>query len=673
MAVVIKQESKDYAARTFNKFATPDIAREAPGDVVFMSGAEAVARGALEAGVAVSASYPGSPATWVQENLVLAAKAFPDLYVEWSINEAKSFDVCIGASLAGKRTFAPLKQVGVNWILDSLTDWVLKQIRGGFVIMIGDDPGGDTTTDEQDTRHLAPFVEIPLFEPSSVQEQKDVMLDMYELSEAARIPVFLRLTRPEFYGRGPVTLGPIHHDIRRREPSFSGDVDELGMGLHQSTPWFTTRVAERHDRHHRRSLAVVRDFVERYPLNTLEMNGSEELGVIVAGITYDYAREAIERLGLGGRVALLKYVTTWPIPDALTRCLLGSVTKVLVVEELDPFIEQQVRALSSTMTSHAEIFGKLSPGLDLPFADVYTPDTVAGALARLAEVPYAPALGPERRARIEELSRKTFRPRVGNFCAGCPEMGATHALKQALKAAGLTRSDAVFVGDEGCLSLAELKPWNLADVSGCMGSSISIASGLYVSGLKKKIVAVIGDGGFLHSGLLGLMNAAYNNVKMTVLIHDNRVNAATGQQLLPSGFDHNIRGEPTRRLSLEDLVRACGVDYVDVMDPYDSRESVEKLGKAYRHDGLSVVISRRMCALIETRHLGSRGKMGEHVQPFYIDEGKCTACMICSRVLGCAAIYDQGNKVPPVIDPIECIGCGICALVCPDDAILQLR
>ncbi len=673
MSVVIKQESQGYATRTFNKFATADIAREAPGDVVFMSGAEAVARGAVEAGVAVSAAYPGSPATWVQENLVIAAKAFPDLYVEWSTNEAKSFDVCVGASLTGKRTFAPLKQVGVNWILDSLTDWVLKQLRGGLVIMIGDDPGGDTTTDEQDTRHLAQFVEIPLFEPSSVQEQKDVMLHMYELSEAARIPIFLRLTRPEFYGRGPVTLGPIHHDIRRREPTFSGDVDEFGMGLHQSTPWFTTKVAERHDRHHRHSLTVVRDFVERYPLNTLEMTGTEEIGVIAAGITYGYAREAIERLGLEGRVALLKYVTTWPIPDALTRRLLGSVKKVLVVEELDPFIEQQVRALSSTMPAHGEIFGKSSPGLDLPYADVYTPDTVAAALAQLAGLPYTPALTPERRARVEELARNTFRPRVGNFCPGCPEMGATHALKQALKAAGLSRSDAVFIGDEGCLNLAELKPWNLADATGCMGSSISIASGIYVSGLKKKIVCVIGDGGFVHSGLLGLMNAVYNNVKMTILIHDNRVTAATGQQLVPTGFDHNIRGEATHRLSIEELVRACGVDYVDTMDPYDTHRSVEKLAKAYQHDGISVVISHRMCALIETRHLGSRGQMGEHLHPFYIDDAKCTAFMICSRVLGCSAIYDQGNKVPPVIDPIECVGCGICALVCPDDAILQLR
>jgi indolepyruvate ferredoxin oxidoreductase, alpha subunit len=673
MTSVIKQETQGYATRTFNKFATLDIAREAPGEVVFISGAEAVARGAVEAGVAVSASYPGSPATWVQENLVLAAKTFPDLYVEWSTNEAKSFDVCIGASLTGKRSFAPLKQVGVNWILDSLTDWVLKQIRGGLVIMIGDDPGGDTTTDEQDTRHLAQFVEIPLFEPSSVQEQKDVMLHMYELSEAARIPVFLRLTRPEFYGRGPVTLGPIHHDIRRREPTFSGNVDEFGMGLHQSTPWFTTKVAERHDRHHRHSLGIVRNYVEQYPLNTLELNGTEEVGVIVAGITYDYAREAIERLGLGGRVAILKYVTTWPIPDALTRRLLGSVKKVIVVEELDPFIEQQVRALSSTMTAHAEIFGKLSSTLELPFADVYTPDTVAGALAKVVGVPHSPALGADRKARIEELSRKTFRPRVGNFCAGCPEMGATHALKQALKSAGLSRSDAIFVGDEGCLNLAELKPWNLVDASGCMGSSISIGSGFYAAGLKKKIVCVIGDGGFLHSGLLGLMNAAYNNAKMTVLIHDNRVTAATGQQLVPSGFDHNVRGESTRRLSLEDLVRACGVDYVDIMDPYNSEESVEKLTKAYRHDGLSVVISRRVCALIETRHHGSRGKMGEHMQPFFIDDAKCTSCMICSRVLGCSAIYDQGNNVPPVIDPIECIGCGICVLVCPDDAIFPIH
>jgi indolepyruvate ferredoxin oxidoreductase alpha subunit len=160
---------------------------------------------------------------------------------------------------------------------------------------------------------------------------------------------------------------------------------------------------------------------------------------------------------------------------------------------------------------------------------------------------------------------------------------------------------------------------------------------------------------------------------MTILIHDNRVNAATGQQLLPSGFGVNIRGEPTRQLSLEALVRACGVDYVEVMDPYRTQECVETLARAYRHDGISVVISRRVCALIETRHVGSRGQMGEHLRPFSIDEDTCTACMICSRVLGCAAIYDQGNKVPPVIDPIECIGCGICALVCPDDAIVQLQ
>ena len=366
-------------------------------------------------------------------------------------------------------------------------------------------------------------------------------------------------------------------------------------------------------------------------------------------------------------------MTTWPIPDGLTRRLLGSVKKVLVVEELDPFIENQVRGLSSTMAAHAEIHGKLTPELELPFADVYTPETITGALAKLAGIAHQPPLAPERIARIEALSEKTFRPRVGNFCAGCPEMGATHALKQALRKAGFSRSDVVFVSDEGCLNLAELRPWNAVDVSGCMGSSISLASGLYVAGLPKKIICVLGDGGFLHSGLLGLMNAAYNNVKMTILIHDNRVTAATGQQLVPSGFDHNVRGEKIRQLSLEELVRASGVDYVEVMDPWDSHASVEVLARAYRHDGISVVISRRICSLIETRHVGSRGEMGKHIQPFYIEDTKCTSCMICSRVLGCAAIYDQGNNVPPVIDPIECIGCGICALVCPDDAILQLR
>jgi indolepyruvate ferredoxin oxidoreductase, alpha subunit len=673
MDVAIKEQSNTYAPRTFNKFATPEIAREAPGEIAFMSGAESIARGALEAGVAVSASYPGSPATWVQENLILAAKTFPDLYVEWSTNEAKSFDVCVGASLAGKRAFAPLKQVGVNWILDSLTDWVIKRIRGGLVVMIGDDPGGDTTTDEQDTRFLAQFVEVPLFEPSNVQEQKDSMLHMFELSEAARIPVFVRLTRPEFYGRGPVKLGPIRHDVRRRPAQFKGDADEYGFGLFQSSPWFTSKVAERHDRHHRESLAEVRKFVETYPLNQLKMNGTEELGVIAAGIGYNYAMEAIERLGLADRVATLKYVTTWPIPEGLTQRMLSSVKKVLVVEELDPLVENQVRAISSTLPSHAEIYGKLSPGVGLPFADVYSPETVASALAALAGVEYKPKLSPERRSKVVELSNKLSRMSDGDFCPGCPLMSATYALKEAVRKAGYSRSQVVFVGDEGCSNLAELKPWKTVDVSGCMGSSISVASGLYVAGLKKKIICVIGDGALIHSGIIGLMNAVYNNVKMTILVHDNRVTAATGQQLVPSGFDENVRGEKIKQLSLEALVRASGVDHVETLDPYEIDTCIDKLAQAYRYDGISVVISRRICSLIETRHMGSRGGIDAHVRPFYIDPDKCTLCMICSRIFACSAIYDRGNNVAPVIDSIECIGCGICIPVCPDDAIFQSR
>jgi indolepyruvate ferredoxin oxidoreductase alpha subunit len=211
----------------------------------------------------------------------------------------------------------------------------------------------------------------------------------------------------------------------------------------------------------------------------------------------------------------------------------------------------QERALSSTLGAHAEIFGKLSPELGLPFADVYTPETVTAALAALAGIAHAPALTPERRQRIEALSHKTFRPRVGNFCSGCPEMCATYALKQALRRTGYNRSDVLIVGDEGCLNLAGRRPWNAFDVSGCVGSSISIASGFYAAGLKKKIIAVIGDGGFLHNGLVGLMNAAYNNVKMTVLIHDNRVNVpppwAVASKMAPGPSSWAAWTEPARR------------------------------------------------------------------------------------------------------------------------------
>lgn len=668
----LHRDSEGYSQKTNQKYASDVVTIDAAGQIFFMSGAEAVARGAIEAGVSVAAAFPGAPATWVHENLVMAQKKLDHLYAEWSTTESKSFDVVLGAALAGRRGFAALKQVGVNWIVDSVSDWVTKRaLRAGLVILCGDDPGADTTSREQDTRLLTPFLELPLLQPSSVQEQKDVIVEAFELSERLRAPVLVSITRQMMYGRGPVKLGAIDHERRRRAPSYSRD-PLMGYTWH-GDPWSTTGISEKHAKYHSEALAGAQAHAEVSPLNRLEMEGGERIGIVTAEQGYVYTKQAVRDLGLNGQVAILKIGTTWPIPRGLTKRLLEGVETVMVVEELEPFIENQVRALSSRLSRHALIYGK-EDGIGLPFHDSYNMDLVAGALSKLLGRPYEPHLSPAKRASADELRVIGVPDRPWTLCAGCPEMGALWIMKEAIKASTrFERKTVLSVVDEGCYTSCETEPWNMGDVVTCMGSSISIAHGLYHAGVQEKLIVQIGDGSFLHNGIQGLINAVHNNARMTILIHDNRATAATGQQAVASGFGFNARGEESPRTSLAALCASVGVKMVRTLDPFDLEAGIETFREALEFDGVSVVISDGPCSIIETRRVGSRGQWEGRLASYRIDPVKCTSCTLCSRVLGCLAIEDMGAAVPPVINEGECIGCDICRQMCPDDAIFRVE
>lgn len=603
-------ETKGYAGRTNNKYASMDVVRDAPGDHVFMSGAEAIARGAIEAGCAMSTSFPGSPATWVQENMVMASKVLEPFHVEWSTNEAKAFDVALGAALVGQRALVPLKQVGVNWIVDTLTDWTIKRaLLGGLVIICGDDPGADTTAEEQDTRLLGPFFEIPILAASSVPEQRDVTSYAFDLSEDLRTPVMVVITRQQMYGRGSVTLREIDHERRKTLPDYKKDASRA-YGW-QASMWATTGITMKHQTYHDETVDLAKVRADENPLNEHQEGTSKTLALITSEQSLTYSRQALQHLGLDGEVGLVKLVDVYPLPKKLIEKVLTDYEHVLVVEELESFIEDQVRVIASDMDQHAKIWGKGDKTGFKP-ADVYNLDIVAGGISHVLGIDYEPILDEERIEEGNKLRLDVVPDRVFNLCPGCPELGALHGIREAFKRSSYTRNNIIAVIDEGCFVTSEGPPWNFGDFMTCLGSGISLAHGIYKSGVDKKLIVQIGDGGFLHNGVQSLMNAVHNRAKMTIVMHDNKSTAATGQQPVPSGFGFNVKGEEVPVVDFEALIRACGVEWVKRANPYDIEEISATITEAMEYDGISVVISDAACALIETRRLGSRGEWGSN-------------------------------------------------------------
>jgi len=573
-----------------------------------LSGNEAIARGAFEAGVTVGAGYPGTPSTEILESL---ARYKPDVYCEWSPNEKVAFEVAAGASLAGARSIVTMKHVGLNVAADPLMTLSYIGVEASFVACVADDPGMHSSQNEQDTRNYARFAKVPMFEPSDSQEAKDYTILALQISEEFKTPVILRTTTRVSHSRSLVELGERKLSDRKvglvKNPPRYVPIPVWGRPMRQ-------RVEER--------LAALQKIAESSPANRLEWR-DRSLGIITSSIAYQYVRE------VWPEASVLKLGMSYPYPDALIREFAAGVASLLVVEELDDFLEQHVRALGIACRGRDIVPGIMELSVD----------RLLESKARL-----------EGRAIPESrplLFTQDLPPRPPVLCPGCPHRGIFYALG---------KRDVVVTGDIGCYSLGAFPPLDRMDSILCMGAGVSMAQGMEKAGEPRPVVGVVGDSTFFHSGITGLLDIAYNQGHSTIIVLDNRTTAMTGHQDHP-GTGRTLQGQSTKEVRIEDIGRACGLERVFTIDPYNLEQSEEVIFREIDAREPSLIISRAPCPLRERKRVGP-GRS--------IDEEECRGCELCLD-LGCPAI--EGGEEHPQINAALCAGCGLCQQVCPAGAI----
>lgn len=569
-----------------------------------MIGNEAVARGAYEAGVSVVSSYPGTPSTEITENIV----KFDDIYVEWAPNEKVAAEVAIGASVGGARSMSCMKHVGMNVMADPMFTVSYIGANGGLVFCVADDPGMHSSQNEQDSRHYAEASKIIMLEPSDSFECKEFTKKAFSLSEKYDTPVIVRLSTRVSHSQGLVEeCEKEKFEIKPYEKNIAKNVMMPGNAIKRHVA-----VEERMEK--------LSGFANECEFNDTEIN-SEEIGVITSGISYMYAKEA-----LGNRVSYLKLGMAYPMPKELILDFASKHKKIYVIEELDPFIENHCKALG------IDVIGKEA----FTLLGEYTPTMIKKAV-----------FGEEGSEFNTAGEKIPVRPPV--MCAGCPHRGTFYVLKKL----GLVVS-----GDIGCYTLGAVTPLSSVDTTICMGASVSAAHGMAKARGKefnKKLVAVIGDSTFIHSGITGLIDIVYNKGNNTVIILDNSITGMTGHQDNPT-TGLTIRKEPTKQVDLIALAKAVGVERVVVADPFDLKNFEKVVKEETEAEEPSVIIAQRPCALLKTVKYSGHCKISD----------KCKKCRMCMK-LGCPAISVQGDEV--VIDKTQCNGCGLCVNVCPFEAI----
>jgi indolepyruvate ferredoxin oxidoreductase alpha subunit len=610
---------------------------------VLLMGNEAVARGAIEAGVEVVAGYPGTPSSEVVESLIPVVRE-AGIRVEWSVNEKVAFDVCSGASLAGARSLVTMKMSGLNVASDSIVSMAYGGVNGGLVVYVADDPGAHAGMVEQDSRLFARAALLPMIDAWDPGSSRDAVLEAFEVSEEFGIPVLVRSTSSVAHMRGGVELGPVRE--RKRAAGLTRDIRRLTRA---SPAW----CKEQHERLNERMTEIAARF-EASRLNKLEMPEDARWGVISTGVSRSYLAEAVERHGVEGLVTL-SVGTTNPRPEGLIRALVDRVEGVLVLEELEPHVEQSVRALRGDVGRSVSVLGKMDD--TLPRVGEYTPDIVEAALGALIGRDLArrdDLEGPKGEARAMAPRRPL------PFCPGCPHRGTYVALRQALRETGHGEEGAIVVGDIGCTILGMHPPFDSCWMEVSMGASIGLASGIKYAGEERPVIAAIGDSTFFHAGVPPTINAAWNGADILIAVLDNEITAMTGHQPSPSS-GYNTAGEASREIRIEGLLQASGVERVSVVDPYDISASRAAFVEALKAGGIAAVVLRRSCSLVARR-------IGLQKGALRVSPEDCTGCLLCVRTLGCPAMGVSGEG-RAVIDEAACAGCGMCAQVCPVGAI----
>ncbi len=565
-----------------------------------MLGNKAVARGLYEAGCCFISSYPGTPSTEITEE---AAK-YDEIYCEWAPNEKVAMEAAFGASLAGKRSFCGMKHVGLNVAADPLYTMSYTGVNAGIIIGVADDAGMHSSQNEQDSRHHAIASKVPMMEPSDSAEALEFTKLAYELSEEYDTPILMKMCTRVSHSQSIVEAGErVVPERKAYEKNIPKYVMMPGNAIKRH-PFVEDRM---------RRMA---EWAETAPVNRVEMGGTE-IGIITSSTSYQYVKEVF-----GDTVSVLKLGLVNPLPTKLIKDFAAKVGKLIVVEELDPIIENHCKALG------LEVHGKDM----LPIEGEFSQNLIKKAIT--GEAAGGTALD------------ETIPMRPPVMCAGCPHRGLFFALK---------KNKCTVLGDIGCYTLGAVAPLASIDMTLCMGGSVSSIHGFNKAGEgenEKKTVAVIGDSTFMHSGMTGLANIAYNQSNSTVIILDNSITGMTGHQQNPT-TGYNIKGDPAGKIDLEALCRAMGFNRVRVVDPYNIQECDEAIKEELAADEPSVIISRRPCALL---------KYVKHKKPFKVNTEKCIGCKSCMRI-GCPAISMKDGKAH--VDETLCVGCGLCEQLCP--------
>ncbi len=576
-----------------------------------LSGNEAIARGAFESGVKLAVAYPGTPSTEIVEN----ASRYREIDSSWAPNEKVALEVAIGACLGGARSLVAMKHVGVNVAADPLFTMSYTGVRAGLVLAVADDPELHSSQNEQDSRHYARAAKMPMFDIADSQEALEFTRLAYTLSEQFDTPVFVRTTTRIAHSKSIVEPGQPCSDAP--QPSLKRDAAKFVM--------LPSNARRRHDVVEK-NLQRLAQWACSQPFNRVEDNDGD-VGVITAGVAYQYAREVLPE------AAVLKLGLVYPLPVELVRDFARRYKTIYVIEELEPFIEEQVRALG------IEVVGKDK----LPICGELTPGRVKAALCD-------EQFTPVHNCAIDLPNRPP------NMCPGCPHRGVFYTLKK-LKA--------FVTGDIGCYTLGFMPPLSAMDSCICMGASVGNASGLnrvLPEQEKQQVVGVIGDSTFLHTGINGLMDMVYTNATATLVILDNHITAMTGRQENPgSGFD--IHGQPSRKVDLEQLCRSVGVKHVRNVNPWDLAEVYRVIKEEMERPEPSVVITRGPCILIKR-------DVGQRKTPLQVSADKCSGCRACLNI-GCPAIEwhpEAGERGQAVVSQLLCVGCGICEQLCKFDA-----
>ncbi len=617
------------------------ITQEKPGKKTLLLGNEAITRGALEAGVDVVTTYPGTPSSEIADTFSKIARKTTkenkkhQFYFEYSTNEKVALEVAAAASFSGLRALTCMKHVGLNVASDAFMTYTYVGCRGGHIIVSADDPYCHSSQNEQDNRYYALFSSAPMLEPTTPQEAKEMTRIGFDISEKLGLPLLLRTTTRLNHARGPITYK------KMRQPQLKGHF--------KRDPLLVTVPVTARARHPvlLEKLKEAEKISEQSPFNEIQKMGNPtDTGIVTSGVSYNYVKEVAEDMNLD--VFILKLGMTHPLPKKMCHQFIKKCKQIIIVEELEPILENQFKALAYDIQSDVKILGKTTD--HFPRLYEYTPDIVAEGLAKILskKSPYA-----------EPKQAKTTLPsRPPALCPGCPHRATYYAVKKAVG-----KQDVVYPTDIGCYTLGKAPPLKMADLLLCMGSNAGTACGLAVA-TDQKIISFMGDSTFFHSGIPPIIDAVHHNHDVTITVLDNRTTAMTGHQPHP-GTEYDGMGRPARLIKVEDVVKGCGIEHIEIVDPNNIKETTEAYKRALDHKGPSVVVSKSPCILLD---LAAQRKKGETVTRYKINQEECKRCKTCIGRFGCPAFY-YGDDGSVNIDETQCNGCGNCVQVCPFGAI----